>query len=148
MLCVAAANIIHYWQLRDVVAEDHNEYEDIRRITKFNPKLGLNDIQTLEGLKKYAKEKDLKISVNAYFLDNWENFTSDIIAGRPIFLGLKPWKADGHAVVVCGYVEMPSGDKYLQVLDGWDKTIARYMEFKKSNYSKFDGASVEFKKMS
>lgn len=143
---VAAANIIHYWQLRDVVVEDHNEYEDIKRITKFKPGSGLIDIQTLEGLKKYAKEKGLKISVNAYFLDKWENFTSDIIAGRPIFLGLKPWNAAGHAVVVCGYVEMPSGAKYLQVLDGWDKTIARYMEFKKSNYSKFDGASVEFKK--
>lgn len=144
---VAAANIIHYWQLRGVVAEDHNEYEDIKRITKFKSSgAGLNDIQALEGLKNYAKEKGLKISVNAYLFDTWNNFKSDIIAGRPIFLGLKPWNDYGHAVVVCGYIEMPSGDKYLRVLDGWDNTIARFMEFKKSNYFKFDGASVEFKK--
>lgn len=28
--------------------------------------------------------------------------------------------------------------------DGWHRVATRYIEFKKSNYSKFDGASVDF----
>lgn len=46
-------------------------------------------------------------------------------------------------MVVCGYVEMPSGAKYLRVMDGWETVTSRFIEFNKSNYWRFDGASVE-----
>lgn len=80
-----------------------------------------------------------------YWADKWDDFTRDIRARKIIFLGLKPWLAEAaHAMVVVGFNEMPTGGKYLRVYDGWYRVATRYIEFKKSNYSKFDGASVDF----
>lgn len=64
-------------------------------------------------------------------------------AKKPIYLGVLPKSGEGHAMVVCGYVEMPSGAKYLRVMDGWNTVTSRFIEFNKSNYWRFDGASVE-----
>lgn len=64
-------------------------------------------------------------------------------AKKPIYLVVLPKSGEGHAMVVCGYVEMPSGAKYLRVMDGWNTVTSRFIEFNKSNYWRFDGASVE-----
>lgn len=141
---VATANIIRWSRsVGKVKNENFNDYYDMKRITNF--KIGLNDIQALEGLKKYAKEYNQKVKIDAYWFDTWDDFTRDIRAQKIIFLGLKPWLAKAaHAMVVVGFNEMPSGGKYLRVYDGWHRVATRYIEFKKSNYSKFDGASVDF----
>lgn len=139
----AVKNILN-WATFTGKLSSYVDYDEIITTMNFNDK-NSTDIQCLEAIKKIAKNHDRKAIVNAYWLDYFSDFKRDINAQKPIFLGVLTKSGDGHAMVVCGYVEMPSGAKYLRVMDGWNKVITRFIEFNKSNYWKFDGASVEIK---
>lgn len=137
----AVLNILNWAKFTGKLSS-YVEYDEIRTAMNFNDK-GSNDIQCLEAIKKIAKNHDKKAIVDAYWGDKFDDFKRDINAKKPIYLGVLPKSGEGHAMVVCGYVEMPSGAKYLRVMDGWETVTSRFIEFNKSNYWRFDGASVE-----
>lgn len=137
----AVLNILN-WATFTGKLSSYVEYNEIRTAMNFNDK-GSSDIQCLEAIKKIAKNHDKKAIVDAYWGDKFDDFKRDINAKKPIYLGVLTKSGEGHAMVVCGYVEMPSGAKYLRVMDGWNTVTSRFIEFNKSNYWKFDGASVE-----
>ncbi len=51
-------------------------------------------------------------------------------------------KSVGHACVAFGYRITTDGAKYLQVANGWDTSCNRYLKFKPSELTRFDGYAV------
>lgn len=106
---------------------------------------GTPDSNRVPAYNSYIKERGYSSSakVDEYWLNLWSDFTRDIDAGIPIHTSLKADNG-GHAVVTVGWYIVRYGAKdfkYLQVINGWQKSI-KYAGFD-GYYNKILGIAVK-----
>lgn len=124
----------------------NDTYKRISQLCGYTPQSGspLNKISS--SIKDYVKEQGYSVSVNNYLFDTWGNFTGDIDNNKPIILSVGGKDANGnsvgHRVVVLGYCETNTGSRYLRIANCWDTSNNRYIKFKPSELSRFNGYSV------
>lgn len=98
---------------------------------------GLNNLQINSAISKYVKNSGYKYSSDNYWLNYWSDWKRDIDNGYPVYTALSgmknvnnQWTEVGHAVIAVGYREyQANGERFLRVLDGWNRTSDRYIFF-------------------
>lgn len=87
-----------------------------------------------------------------YSSDNhWSDWKRDIDNGYPVYTALSgmknvnnQWTEVGHAVIAVGYREyQANGERFLRVLDGWNRTSDRYIFFNSNHFTSKNGIAMK-----
>lgn len=121
-------------------------YKRLSKLSGYTPVEGTVTANLISAIKDYAKEQGYTAKVSNYLFDTWSNFKGDLDGNKTIFLSVGGKDADGvelgHASVVFGYRITTDGSKYLRIANCWDTSTNRYIKFKPSELSWFNGYAV------
>ena len=112
---------------------------------------GITDIAATDAIKKYAKDKGYSNSTSKYWFNLWSDFKRDLDNNYPVFTSIKGNTVTssgstvkrGHAIVSIGYRIYSSGAKYLNVIDGHNEDLNRFINFDDSRFDYVNGVVVK-----
>lgn len=116
---VAIANIVLYFNNIGYknLLENNNEYETL---VKIHGLIGNGPVVRVEkGASRYFYSKGYDLKLNN--LNSYQDIKLAINRGHPFTLLLSSALLDWHWVVGVGWREYENGDKYLEIVDGWNR---------------------------
>ncbi len=125
---VAVANIILYFasQGKTNLLENNSEYESL---VKAHQLIGNGPVVRIEkGASRYFKFKGYDLKFNN--LNSFEDIKACIERANPFTLLLSSALLDWHWVVGVGWREYENGDKYIEIIDGWNRHYSYFYQVK------------------
>ena len=129
-------------------------YNQVVLDMNFNPNTTMGTIyaNVKNGIQEYVQDRGFLITLSSLTSNAWSEFKRCADSDRANLIFIQGDDDEllpgGHFLVGIGYRIMNDGTKYLRVIDGWNDTVNRFMQFDSSLIYDIHGTRVHIRPQS